>query len=136
MSSVKTWNPQDVNITLISSTFGTFALTCLGEDDVECSKDNDSASASVGAQGDVIINESCDKLGTIKFNLQAQSLQLSTVKRMASAIDKFGIWVTNKSTGEKTGGSVAYFKKPADNTVGKNLNDRSFEVQVTDYVDA
>ena len=129
------YNPKDVTVTISSNAFGTFAITCLGEDDIECTKDNDSATPAVGSQGDVVINESCDDLGTIAVPVQAQSPQLPTLKKMARVRDVFSVWVVNKSTGEKTGGTRAYFKKPADNSTGANLNDRSYEIQVLDYVD-
>ena len=59
----------------------------------------------------------------------------ATMKRMAKVTDMFSIWVVNKSTNEKTGGTEAFFKKPADNSIGAQLSDRSFEVQVLDYTD-
>lgn len=131
----KAYDPESVSITINSPAFGTFTVTCFGDDDIECSKDNDSATAAVGIQGDVVINKSHDNLGTIKFPVQAQSPQLSIMKKMAKTSDVFSIWVVNKSTNEKTGGTKAFFKKPADNTMGAELGDRSFEVQVLDYTD-
>lgn len=54
---------------------------------------------------------------------------------MADVTDIFSIWVVNKATNEKTGGSKAFMKKPADNKVGEKLADREFEIQVLDYTD-
>lgn len=133
--NIHNYDPKDVTVTIESDAFGTFAITNLGEDDIECSQDNDSASSSVGLHGDVVMNQSHDKRGSIKFPVQASSPQLSTLKKMANVTDVFGIWVVNKSTGEKTGGTTAYFKKPADNKAGSSLNDRSYEAQVLDYTD-
>lgn len=129
------YDPKDITVTIESGSFGTFAITNMGEDDVECAQDNDSGEAVVGLQGDVVMNENHDKRGTITINVQASSPQLPTLKKMANVIDVFGVWVVNKSTGEKTGGTKAFFKKPADNKVGAALNDRSFEIQVMDYTD-
>lgn len=129
------YDPQDVTITIESDNHGTFAITNLGEDDIECSQDNDSAEAVVGLHGDVVMNQSYDKRGTITFPVQPSSPQLSILKKMANATETFSIWVVNKSTGEKTGGTTAFFKKPADYSTGKALNDRSFEAQVLDYTD-
>lgn len=53
---IRNYNPSDVTITIASRAFGTFAITGLGEDDVECSADNDFAEAITGFQGDVVIN--------------------------------------------------------------------------------
>ena len=129
------YNPKDVTVTIGSDQFGTFAITCLGEDDIECAQDNDSAEAVAGIQDEITINESCDKRGTITVPVKAHSPQVPTLKKMARVMDVFSVWVVNKSTGEKTGGTKAFFKKPADNSVGAALNDRSFEIQVLDYVD-
>ena len=54
---------------------------------------------------------------------------------MADVTDIFSVWVVNKATNEKTGGSKAFMKKPADNKVGEKLADREFEIQVLDYTD-
>ena len=129
------YDPKDVTIMIESDAFGSFAVTCMGEDDIECAPDNDFAEAAVGAQGDVIINKSADRRGTITFPVQGACPQLPTMKKMAKVTDMFSVWVVNKSTNEKTGGTKAFFKKPADNSVGAALNDRSFEVQVLDYTD-
>lgn len=129
------FDPKDVTVMIDSDAFGSFSVTCMGEDDIECAPDNDYAEAVVGAQGDVIVNKSADRRGTITFPVQPSCPQLSTMKKMAQVVDIFSLWVVNKSTGEKTGGSRAFFKKPADNTVGAALGDRSFEAQVLDYTD-
>ena len=129
------YDPKDVVVMIDSDSFGSFAVTCMGEDDIECAPDNDYAEAVVGAQGDVIVNKSADRRGTITFPVQGSCPQIPTMKQMAAVVDIFSIWVVNKSTGEKTGGSRAFFKKPADNTIGAQLSDRSFEVQVLDYTD-
>ena len=129
------YDPKDVTVMIDSDAFGSFAVTCMGEDDIECAPDNDFAEAVVGAQGDVIVNKTADRRGTITFPVQPSCPQLATMKRMAKVTDMFSIWVVNKSTNEKTGGTEAFFKKPADNSIGAQLSDRSFEVQVLDYTD-
>lgn len=132
---IKNYNPSDVTITVASRAFGTFAITGLGGDNIECSADNDFAEAVTGFQGDVVINESAKRNGTIKVSVQATSPQLKVLKRMADVTDIFSVWVVNKATNEKTGGSKAFMKKPADNKVGEKLADREFEIQVLDYTD-
>ena len=72
---IKNYNPSDVTITVASRAFGTFAITGLGEDNIECSADNDFAEAVTGFQGDVVINESAKRNGTIKVSVQATSPQ-------------------------------------------------------------
>lgn len=133
--NIKKYDPKDVTVTIDSDNFGTFALTNFGEDDIECSADDDFAEATTGFQGDVILGVKASRLGTVTVPVQATCPQLKTVKRMANAVDVFGVWVVNKSTGEKTGGTKAYFKKTPDVAFGENLGDRSIEIQVLDYVD-
>ncbi len=132
---IKNYNPSDVTVTIRSAAFGTFAISGMGEDDIECSADNDFAEAVTGFQGDVVINESAKRNGTIKISVQASSPQMKVLKRMAAVTDIFSVWVVNKVTNEKTGGSKAFLKKPADNKVGEKLGDREFEIQVLDYSD-
>ena len=124
---IKNYNPSDVTITVASRDLGTFAITGLGEDNF--------AEAVTGFQGDVVINESAKRNGTIKVSVQATSPQLKVLKRMADVTDIFSVWVVNKATNEKTGGSKAFMKKPADNKIGEKLADREFEIQVLDYTD-
>ncbi len=95
---IRNYNPSDVTITITSKAFGTFAITGLGEDNIECSADNDFAEASTGFQGDVVINESAKRNGTIKVPVQATSPQLKVLKKMADVTDIFSIWVVNKAT--------------------------------------
>ena len=63
------------------------------------------------------------------------NLSVRTDSAYQYSTELFGIWVVNKSTNEKVGGTQAFLKKSADNKVGKKLGDRSFEVQVLDYTD-
>ena len=88
---IKNYNPSDVTITVASRAFGTFAITGLGEDNIECSADNDFAEAVTGFQGDVVINESAKRNGTIKVSVQATSPQLKVLKRMVRIYFLFGL---------------------------------------------
>ncbi len=58
MVAVKTYNPKDCVITV-----GGVYITGLGEDMVKCEKDEDNFTTKVGAQGDVVVNQSCNDLG-------------------------------------------------------------------------
>ena len=72
MAAVKTYNPKDCVITV-----GGVYITGLGEDMVKCEKDEDNFTTKVGAQGDVVVNQSCNDLGTITISVQGTSPQKS-----------------------------------------------------------
>ena len=110
-------------------------ITGMGEDMVTGEKDEDNASAVVGAQGDVVVNETNNTLGTIKVTVQGTSPQLAYLKKLARTKAIFPIWVTNKALGEKFGGTKAMFKKPAAIEYGAELADRELEIQVFDYTE-
>lgn len=110
-------------------------ITGLGEDMVTGEKDEDNVSAVVGAQGDVVVNEVNNTLGTITLTVQGTSPQLAYLKKLARTKAMFPIWVTNKALKEKFGGTKAMFKKPAAIEYGAELADRELEIQVFDYTE-
>lgn len=110
-------------------------ITGLGEDMVTGEKDEDNVSAVVGAQGDVVVNETNNDLGTITLTVQGTSPQLPYLKKLARTKAMFPIWVTNKALNEKFGGTKAMFKKPAAIEYGAELADRELEIQVFDYTE-
>lgn len=128
MAGVTNYNPKDCVITA-----GGVYITGLGEDMVSCEKDEDNFSAVVGAQGDVVVNESNNQLGTITLTVQGTSPQKAYLMGLAKSKSVFDIWVINKSIGEKVGGSRAMMKKPPALEQGTELADREFEIQVFDY---
>lgn len=125
---VKTYNPKDCVITV-----GGVYITGLGEDMVSCEKDEDNFTTSVGAQGDVVVNQSHNQLGTITLTVQGTSPQKTYLLDLAKTGEVFDIWVNNKSIDEKVGGSQAMIKKTPDLSQGAELEDREFEIQVFDY---
>lgn len=125
---VRTYNPKDCVVTV-----GGVYITGLGEDMVSCEKDEDNFSAAVGAQGDVVVNQSNNQLGTITVTVQGTSQQKAYLMGLAKTGELFDIWVINKSINEKVGGSKAMMKKPPTLEQGTELADREFEIQVFDY---
>lgn len=125
---VKIYNPNDCVITV-----GGVYITGLGEDMVSCEKDEENFSASVGAQGDVVVNQSNNQLGTITLTVQGTSPQKSYLMGLARSGSMFDVWVINKSIQEKVGGSKAMMKKTPTLEQGTELADREFEIQVFDY---
>lgn len=128
MSEVAAYNPKDCVITV-----GGVYITGLGEDMVSCEKDEEDFSTAVGAQGDVVINESNNRLGTITLTVQGTSPQKPYLLGLAKSGEMFDIWVINKSIGEKAGGTKARMKKFPSLEHGTELADREFEIQVFDY---
>lgn len=125
---IKAYNPKDCVITV-----GGVYITGLGEDMVSCEKDEDNFSTAVGAQGDVVVNQSNNQLGTITVMVQGTSPQKDYLLGLAKSQTMFDIWVINKSINEKVGGTKAMIKKPPTLEQGVELSDREFEIQVFDY---
>lgn len=128
MANVTSYNAKDCVITV-----GGVYITGLGEDMVSCEKDEENFSTVVGAQGDVVVNQSNNQLGTITLTVQGTSPQKGYLMGLAKAKSIFDIWVINKSIGEKAGGTKAMMKKPPSLEQGAELADREFEIQVFDY---
>ena len=128
MANVTKYNPNDCVIT-VNSVY----ITGLGEDMVSGEKDEDSINAVVGAQGDVVVNEVNNDLGTITLTVQGTSPQLPMLKKLAKSKQIVPVWVNNKALKEKFGGSKAIIKKVPNVEYGAELADREIEIQVLDY---
>lgn len=130
MAGITKYNAKDCVVTVDS-----VYITGLGEDMVTGEKDEDNVSAVVGAQGDVVVNETNDTLGTVKLTVQGTSPQLAFLKKLARTKAMFPIWVTNKALKEKFGGTKAMVRKSAAVEYGKELGDREFDIMVFDYTE-
>lgn len=122
------YNAKDCTVT-VSGVY----ITGLGEDMVTGAKDEEMFSTSVGAQGDVVVNEINNPLGTITLTVQATSPQKEMLLNLAKSGQTFPIWVINKSIGERFGGNEARFKNYPELVNGAEAEDREFEIQVFDY---
>lgn len=128
MANVTQYNAKDCTITVD----GVF-ITGLGETMVTGEKDEEFFSTTVGAQGDVVINEANNQLGSITLTVQATSPQKAYLISLAKSRAIFPIWVTNKSIGERFGGTKASIKNYPSMEHGTEAGDREFEIQVFDY---
>ena len=81
----------------------------------------------------MVVNQSCNDLGTITLSVQGTSPQKKYLIDLANAGTVFDIWVINKSIDEKVGGSQAMVKKTPELGQAAELDDREFEIQVFDY---
>lgn len=130
MPTTTSYDANDVTVTAD----GTFITGFAEGSMVEGEKDEDNFAASVGSQGDVIVSEVNNPLGTITITLQQTSPSVSFLNRLANNKKEFPIWVIyNGSPKEKFGGSRARVKKPATSSFSNEAEDREFEIQVFDY---
>ena len=124
---VSSYNPKDTTITID----GVY-ITGLGEDMIEFEFDEERFETAVGAQGDVVVNETNNKLATMTLTIQATSPQYAMCLDYARKGKQFPVWGVNKSIGERFGGTQARFKNPAGIAYGATLEDREFEIQIFD----
>lgn len=128
MAEVKQYNAKDCVITVD----GVY-ITGLGETMVSGERDNEFFSTAVGAQGDVVINEANNDLGTITLTVQATSPQKGYLINLAKSRAVFPIWVVNKSINERMGGTKASIKNFPSLSQGTEAGEREFSIQVFDY---
>lgn len=124
-----TYNPKDTTITIDG-----IYLTGLGEDMVEFEFDEERFETAVGAQGDVVVNETNNKLASMTVTIQASSPQYKMCLQYAKQGKVFPVWGVNKSIGERFGGTKARFKNPPSVAYGSSLEDRELAIQVFDGV--
>lgn len=122
------WNAKDCTIV-----WDGINITGLGEDMVTGEKDEEFFSSAVGAQGDVVINEINNDLGTVTITVQGTCPQKKKLIDDAKAGKVAALWVTNPSIEETMGGSKARIKNYPSLEYGQELADREFEFQVFDY---
>lgn len=129
MATLTAYNAKDCTI-LVDGVY----ITGVGEDMVSGSKDEEFFTPNVGAQGDVVVNEINNDLGTISITIQATSPQKKMLLEYARQGKVFSLWVTNKSIGERMGGTKARIKNYPELSNGAEIDDREIEIQVFDYV--
>lgn len=123
------YNPNDTTVTVDG-----LYLTGLGEDGISFEFEEERGEAVVGAQGDVVFNETNNHLATMTIALQASSPQYKTLLTYAKNGKTFPVWAVNKSIGERCGGTKARFKNVPSISYGAELEDREFEILVFDGV--
>ena len=127
--AVTAYNAKDCTVA-IDDTY----ITCLSETFISGEKDEENFSTAVGAQGDVCVSEMNNPLGTITLTVQATCPQKSYLLALAEAGTVFPIWVTNRSIGERMGGTQARIKKSPSVEYAQEAGEREFEIAVFDYV--
>ena len=104
-------------------------ITGLGEDMVTIEKDEELFTTSVGAQGDVIVNEVHNDLYTVTLSVQAVSPSKKGLLDLACERKPFNISIQNASLGEKFAGTGRMKNFPSLEN-GAEAGDREFEIQV------
>lgn len=108
-------------------------ITGLGEDMVSGEKDEEFASYSVGAQGDVVRCEVNNDLGTVSVTVQRTCPQKNFLLGLKNRKEGFAVWKIDKALGERYGGSQAFLKNYPSMEDGSEPSDLTFEFQVIDY---
>lgn len=112
---------------------GGVAITGTGESMVTGEKEEDFTETSVGAQGDIIVNEINNSLGSVTINIQHTSPQKSYLTGLAGNKGFVSVWVTNTTLGEKFGGTKAKLTNYPSISEGTTAEDLEYVFQVYDY---
>ncbi|CAM4012762.1 phage structural protein [Mesobacillus zeae] len=104
---------------------------------ISAEKDEEFFSTKVSAQGEPIISEINNPLGTITITLSQTSPSYRFLMDKAKSKEEFPIWVNyNDGTQkEKAGGTRARVKKTPSKEIGDEASSREFEFQVFDYTE-
>jgi len=101
---------------------------------ISANKNEESFSVKTSAQGEPIISENNNPLGTIGATLSQTSPSYAYLQALAKSKKEFPIWVNYSGTpSEKAGGTRARIKKVPDKEYGNDAGSRRFEVVVFDY---
>lgn len=130
MSGITGYNAKDW-----SATYNSVYITGFGEEMVSGSKDEELFSSSVGAQGDTVVNEINNGLGTVSITLQATSPSVRYLIECAKKGTIAPLWCNNIKLGRKIGGEKARIKNFPEIVASQEAEDLTFEFQVFDYTE-
>lgn len=116
-----------------SITFNSVYLTGLGEEMVTGAKDEEFFSTAVGAQGDVVVNEINNNLGTVSVTIQSTSPSFSYLLAQGKAGTIAPLWVNNIKLGRRFGGTKARIKNYPELAMAQEAEDVTVEFGVFDY---
>lgn len=126
---VSSYNAKDCTVMLD----GVY-VTQLGESMVSFEKSEAYFETSVGAQGDIVKSEINNSLHTLTITIQPTSPQKALLLSKCGAKGTFPVWVTNKSLGERFGGSMAAIQEAPSLERGAEAEDMEFTICVFDGV--
>lgn len=127
--NVTRYNAKDCTVTVD----GVY-ITQLGEDMVSFEKEEAYFEPIVGAQGDVIKSEINNSIHTLTITIQPTSPQRPMLIDLLGSSKMVSIWVTNKTLGERFGGTMAAIQEMPEIARGAEAEDMEFTFSVFDGV--
>lgn len=131
MAEYKRYNPKECVVTINN----TYTVSGFASDFITASPDADGVDFVQGALGDVVANINPSDMGTITLTLLATSPSCAYLSRLAKSKNWFSIWVSNKSLGERFGGTHAMVTRTPDRGMGTQVGNRVFTIKVADFTD-
>lgn len=123
-----TYNAKDLTVT-----YGDMYLTGFGETMAAGSKSEDMFEPEVGAQGDVCVSEKNNPLGEVVLTFQKTSPSVKYMIECAKAGKVLPLWLTNKSTGMRKGGTQARILNYPEDEDAATAGELEFTLTVFDY---
>jgi hypothetical protein len=110
-------------------------MTSFAEDDfVEAERNTEKRSFSVGAKGEVIVNESANNTGTVTVKLKQTSPTNKDLRDLYKSGAAFDINVTDDNPNTaNVSGSEAYVKNTPGKSNGTEVGETEWEILVVDY---
>lgn len=122
------YDPMDLTVIV-----GGIYITGFSEDMMSFEKDEDSHTAKVGAQGDVIRTKVHNPLATLTITLLPTSPQVAYLDQLARTGELVPVSIIYKGEPQETiTATEAFVKKPASRSYGNEAEDREFELQLLD----
>lgn len=130
MSNFYTYDSKDVNFVV-----NNIVLTDLAEgDSIECGRNEDFFSETVGLNGDVVHNTTNNDTGFFKVKLMQTSPYCATLEQWAREGTYVPVQIIDLNSGginaSCTKGRV---KKTADKSFGNKVGEREYEIAAVDY---
>lgn len=128
---VNTYNARDINLTLLGPE-DKITVTGFGEDMITWEKQEAFFESSVGAQGDVVVNETNNNLYDLTITLQPSSPTLKYIYKWMNSRTEFGVEGSNDTTGLSFGGSHARVVEAPEISLGTEAEDVEVKITVFD----
>lgn len=122
------YDAADVSL-VVGPKGSTFNVTGFGEDMITWEKQEAFFEPSVGAQGDVVVNETNNNLYDLTITLQSTSPALKKLYKYMQNKTEISVKGTNKKLGVKFGGSAARVVEAPELSFGAEAED--VEVKIT-----
>lgn len=127
------YSPEDVNFVFD----GGLVATGLAEDEfVTAERNTEKRSFKVGAQGEVVVNESADDTGTVTVTIDQTSPTNKEFRRLYNSGKAFDLNVAdNNPNTADVSGSECYIENLPSKSSGAESGDREWNILVVDYTE-